>query len=171
MIEGRSDSEKGSWLFKPRVFFQFEFFSLGLWFCSEYFVVPTTEKATTEMAKGYVIFNRWPKETDPSIPPKKNIWKGAPHSASTQESNFQFRADYDKNVGEMLIALFFNQAAQEWSDGFRESCLGSLSSGITNPFVANPPANVQAMAKVFYEPPTDRGADANWWDEMQLRFN
>ena len=29
MIEGRSDSEKGSWLFKPRVFFQFEFFSLG----------------------------------------------------------------------------------------------------------------------------------------------
>ena len=42
MIEGRSDSEKGSWLFKPRVFFQFEFFSLGLWFCSEYFVVPTT---------------------------------------------------------------------------------------------------------------------------------
>jgi hypothetical protein len=42
MIEGKSDSEKGSWLFKPRVFFQFEFFSLGLWFCSEYFVVPTT---------------------------------------------------------------------------------------------------------------------------------
>jgi hypothetical protein len=30
MIEGKSDSEKGSWLFKPRVFFQFEFFSLGL---------------------------------------------------------------------------------------------------------------------------------------------
>ena len=29
MIEGRSDSEKGSWLFEPRVFFQFEFFSLG----------------------------------------------------------------------------------------------------------------------------------------------
>ena len=30
MIEGKSDSEKGSWLFKPRVFFQFEFFSLRL---------------------------------------------------------------------------------------------------------------------------------------------
>ena len=29
MIEGKSDSEKGSWLFKPRVFFQFEFFSCG----------------------------------------------------------------------------------------------------------------------------------------------
>ncbi len=44
MIEGKSDSEKGSWLFKPRVFFQFEFkfFSLGLWYCSEYIVVPTT---------------------------------------------------------------------------------------------------------------------------------
>jgi hypothetical protein len=48
MIEGKSDSERGSWLFKPRVFFQFEFFSLGLWFCSEYtyFVVPTTKGIT-----------------------------------------------------------------------------------------------------------------------------
>lgn len=132
--------------------------------------LPVIEKGTPEMAKGFIIINRWPKETDLSVPPKKNIWKGAPHNASTQESNFQFRADYDKNIGEMLITLFFKQAAHDWSDGFRENCLGVLSSGITNPFVANPPANVQAMAKVFYEPPTGR-ADPNWWDEMQLRFD
>jgi hypothetical protein len=57
MIEGRSDSEKGSWLFEPRVFFpsQFEFFSSGLWFCSEYFVVPTTPSTGSHSASASLV--------------------------------------------------------------------------------------------------------------------
>ena len=42
MIEGNSDSEKGSWLLSLEFSFSSNSFSLGLWFCSEYFVVPTT---------------------------------------------------------------------------------------------------------------------------------
>ena len=42
MIEGNSDSEKGSWLLSLEFSFSLNSFSFGLWFCSEYFVVPTT---------------------------------------------------------------------------------------------------------------------------------
>ena len=131
--------------------------------------LPIIEKASQEMNNGFKIIRRWRVETDATVPPSKNLWKGAPHTASTQESNFQFRTDFDKNIGEMLIHMFFSESVQSWDKGFGENCVALLTSGITLPFLADWPSYA-IPAKPFYEPPTGR-ADPNWWEQMIKAFD
>ena len=53
MMEGKSDSETGSWLLSLEFSFSLNSFSLGLWFCSEYFVVPTTGSVDTKVGHSF----------------------------------------------------------------------------------------------------------------------
>jgi hypothetical protein len=106
-------------------------------------------------------------ELDPNKKPSDRMpWWQAPHNDIIgTESNFKFKSEQQREVGETLIHLFFQESHSKWDQG----CGSLYTSVVMAPFLVSA-NNTNSDAEAFYKPPSGVRTYMDWWSYMN-RFH
>ena len=130
--------------------------------------LPIIESPSSSVAHGIRVLDKIQGELGIKLDPDNDYsdadnmpWSDAPHNPNVStESNFQFKNQTEKDVGEALIQLYFQASLRDWDKG----CAGYPTSVVMAPFLVSADTT-NSDAETYYKPTGPAYID--WWPFMK----